>query len=170
MHAGVGDTVVTLISKVLHRHYHVHVLEDMLCCSDTFHHTQHILHLTDGRLESTSGANALMLMPDKLKLPNPEDNVEHDPFLVSRPEGSTRKMQSPKKAAPSSPHRLPGLHLHHVNKGNLFGKSTAKGLAYPSYWYKRLNCSSFMGRQERPWLLPRNRYLMQRRIVRSKYK
>ena len=25
MHAGVGDTVVTLISKVLHRHYHVHV-------------------------------------------------------------------------------------------------------------------------------------------------
>ena len=37
--AGVGDTLVTLISKVLHRRYHV--LENMLCRPYTFHHTTH---------------------------------------------------------------------------------------------------------------------------------
>jgi len=98
-----------------------------LPCSYTFHHTQHILHLTDGRLESTSAANALMLMLDKLKLPNRDiDDVEHEPFLVSRPEGSTRKMQSPKKAAPSSPHRLPGLYLHEVSKETCSGNRQQK--------------------------------------------
>jgi hypothetical protein len=75
--------------------------------------TQHVRHLTDGRSENTSGANALMLMPDKLKLP---DCVGHEPFLVSRPEGSTRKMQSPKKVAPSKPHRYRFLYWHKVSK------------------------------------------------------
>jgi hypothetical protein len=85
----------------------------MLCRWYIFHHTQHIRHLTDGILENTSGANALMLMPDNLKLP---DCVEQEPFLVSRPEGSTRKMQSPKKVAPSNPHGYLGLYLHEVSK------------------------------------------------------
>ena len=99
MHVGVGDTVVALISQVLKRHYlpcarkHV-VLSHFI--------TQHIRHLTDDRLENTSAANALMLMLDKLKLP---DCVEHEPLLVSRPEGSTRNMQSPKKATAPNPHR-----------------------------------------------------------------
>ena len=77
-------------------------LQKTCCVVGTYFITQHIRHLTDDRLENTSGANALMLMPDKLKLP---DFVGHVPFLVSRPEGSTRKMQSPKKRAPSNPHR-----------------------------------------------------------------
>jgi hypothetical protein len=41
--------------------------EIMLCRWYIFHHTQHIRHLTDGILENTSGANALMLRPDKSK-------------------------------------------------------------------------------------------------------
>jgi hypothetical protein len=69
-------------------------------------------------LENTSGANALMLMPDKLKLP---DCVEHEPFLVSRPEGSTRNMQSPKKATGPNPHRYRGLYLHEVRKETVRG-------------------------------------------------
>ena len=64
-------------------------------------------------MENTSAANALMLMPDKLKLP---DCVEHEPPLVSRPEGSTRNMQSPKKATAPNPHRYRGLYLHEVSK------------------------------------------------------
>jgi hypothetical protein len=79
----------------------------------TYFITQHIRHLTDDRLENTSGDNALMLRPDKLKSP---DFVGHEPFLVSRPEGSTRKMQSPKKVAPSNPHRYRGLYVQEVSK------------------------------------------------------
>ncbi len=47
-------------------------------------------HCRSGRLDNTSGANALMFKPDKLKLLLLL--VEHEPFLVSRPEGSTWKM------------------------------------------------------------------------------
>ena len=81
----------------------------------TYFITQHIRHLTDERLENTSSANALMLMPDKLKSP---DCVEHEPFLVSRPEGSTRKMQLPKRktAKAPNPHRYRGLYLQEVSK------------------------------------------------------
>jgi hypothetical protein len=112
MHAGVGDTVVTLISKILHRHY---TMCWKTCCVVRTHViTQHIRHLTNGRLENTSAANALMLMPDKLKLRPPQ--VEHEPFLVSRPEGSTRNMQSPKKATAPNPHKYRGLCLHEVSK------------------------------------------------------
>ena len=78
------------------------VYYETCCVVDTYFITQHIRHLTDDRLENTSGANALMLRPDKLKSP---DFVEQEPFLVSRPEESTRKMQSPKKMSPSNPHR-----------------------------------------------------------------
>jgi hypothetical protein len=53
-----------------------------------------------------------MLMPDKPKLP---DCVEHEPLLVSTPEGSTRNMQSPKKATAPNPHRYRGLCLHEVS-------------------------------------------------------
>jgi hypothetical protein len=82
---------------------------------------KHISHLTDDRLENTSGAKALMLMPDKLKLLMPDklklpDCVGQEPFLVSRPEGSTRKMQSPKKMCPSNPHRYRGLYVQEVSK------------------------------------------------------
>ena len=56
--------------------------------------------------------NALMLMLDKLKLP---DLVGHEPFLVSRPEASTRKMQSPNTANTPTPHRYRGLYLHEVS-------------------------------------------------------
>jgi hypothetical protein len=54
-----------------------------------------------------------MLRPHNLKSP---DFVGHEPFLVSRPEGSTRKMQSPKKVAPSKPHRYRGLYVQEVSK------------------------------------------------------
>jgi hypothetical protein len=79
----------------------------------TYFITKHIRHLTDDRLENTSGANALMLRPDKLKLP---DLVGHEPFLVSRPDESTRKMQSPKNTKAPNPHRYRGLYLHKVSK------------------------------------------------------
>jgi hypothetical protein len=72
----------------------------------------HKPHLTDDRLENTSGANALMLMLDKIKLP---DCVEHEPLLVSRPVGSARNMQSPKKATAPNPHRYRGLYLPEVS-------------------------------------------------------
>jgi hypothetical protein len=54
-----------------------------------------------------------MLMPDKL---NPPDCVGHEPFLVSRPEGSTLKVQSPKKAKTPNPHRYRGLYVQEVSK------------------------------------------------------
>jgi hypothetical protein len=54
-----------------------------------------------------------MLRPDKLKSP---DLVGHEPFLVSRPEESTRKMQSPKYTKAPNPHRYRGLYLHEVSK------------------------------------------------------
>jgi hypothetical protein len=65
------------------------------------------------KLENTSGPNETIVTPDELKS---TDFVGHEPFLVSRPEGSTRKMQSPKKVAPSNPHRYRGLYVQEVSK------------------------------------------------------
>ena len=98
----------TLEAKVLPTVYY-----KTCCVVGTYFTTQHIRHLTDDRLENTSGANALMLRPDKLKLP---DCVGHVPFLVSRPDGSTRKRQLPNKAKAPNPHRDRGLYLHKVSK------------------------------------------------------
>ena len=110
IHDYVGDTVDT----TLHLPARSFLQLQITCCVvGTYFITPHIRHLIDDRLENTFGANALMLMLDKLKLPV---CVGHEPFLVSRPEGSTRKMQSPKKVAPSYPHRYRGLYLHEVSK------------------------------------------------------
>jgi hypothetical protein len=99
--------------------------ENILCRWYIFHHTTHS-HLTDDRLENTSAANALMLMSDKVNSP---DCVGHDPFLVSRPEGSTRNMQSPKTKMPSSPQRYRGLYLDEVSEKT---QGLRQGLREPS--------------------------------------
>ena len=68
-----------------------------------------------------------MLMPDNLKLP---DCVGHEPFLVSRPEESTRKMQSPKKAKAPNPHRYRGLYVQEVSEETR-GDFESEGPSYP---------------------------------------
>jgi hypothetical protein len=113
IHAYVGIPLLQHSNTTLTREGPPSLYKKTCCDVGTYFITQHIRHLTDDRLENTSGANALMLMPDKLK---PPDCVGHEPSLVRRPEGSTRKMQSPKKVDPSKPHRYRGLYVQEVSK------------------------------------------------------
>jgi hypothetical protein len=125
IHAYVGDAVVTTLHLPASSSLNLH---QKACCDvGTYFITQHIRHLTDDRLENTSGANALMLMPDKLKY----TRVGHEPSLVRRPEGSTRKMQSPKKTKDPNPHRYRGLYVQEVSKETR-GDFESEGPSYPS--------------------------------------
>ncbi len=158
-HDGVGDTVVTLISQVLHRHYHV--LENMLCRPCTFHHTTHTspYRRQIGKHICRQRFDAHAIQAQTARLCRARATSREQTRRVDTEHAIAQESDGPKSTQVPRPVRA------RSQQGNPWELESKRpvlpGIALQD---KSLNCSSSIGRQERPWLPSRRRFLRQHRI------